>query len=76
MNPYAVSYNEAVELSESEVYKFSDECDWIESALVFANSESDAIALAELYDRNSIAPDNVFYPDCYGQIVVALVQQD
>jgi hypothetical protein len=74
MKVYKILEGEITELvSDAEIYKFSKECDWTDSSLVIANSADDALLLADLYDKGCIQADNVFWPDCYGQTIVAIM---
>lgn len=71
-NAYKVREGEVKELSGKEVFDFSYACDWREECLVMADSKEEALKLAMSYDKGNIEQDNVFYPDSYGEVIIAL----
>lgn len=58
------------------LWDFTTECDWQSSCLAHANDDKQARELADLYDKNLIQPDNLFYPDSCGQLIVCLQTSD
>lgn len=56
------------EATEAEI---GAEFDGVDSVLVLARNADDALRLADRFDRDEIAPDNVVY---HGRTIVAVVE--
>lgn len=50
------------------IKKLSDTCNWEDEALIYAESEEEALELADMYDDGLIEQDNVII-DGYGCII-------
>lgn len=73
MRVFKIQDGNVTELFDDEsIREFSLECDWVNEGLFIADTEEDALRLADMHDKDLIDKDNVFYPDSYGFVIVAV----
>ena len=76
MNYYKINEGEVTELTLAKAIEFSAVCNWTDEVLIVTSSEDRALFLCELYDLGMIQQKNIFVPDCYGEVIVAIKEHE